>query len=85
MSYILDALRKAERDRQVSRVPTLATAHGGAELLRRLELPPVDLVPMDAPGETAYRAALQAGDTLDWRPLMRVWQQRFEQFSEPAL
>ena len=35
MSYILDALRKAERDRQVSRVPTLATAHGGAELLRR--------------------------------------------------
>jgi general secretion pathway protein B len=35
VSYILDALRKAERDRQVSRVPTLATAHGGAELLRR--------------------------------------------------
>ncbi len=35
MSYILDALRKAERDRQVSRVPTLATAHGGTELLRR--------------------------------------------------
>jgi len=54
------------------------------ELLRRLELPPVDLVPTDAPGETAYRAALQAGDTLNWRPLMRVWQQRFEQFSEPA-
>ena len=55
------------------------------ELLRRLELPPVDLVPTDAPGETAYRAALQAGDTLNWRPLTRVWQQRFEQFSEPAL
>ena len=55
------------------------------ELLRRLELPAVDLVPTDAPGETAYRAALQAGDTLNWRPLMRVWQQRFEQFSEPAL
>jgi general secretion pathway protein B len=35
VSYILDALRKAERDRQVSRVPTLATAHGGTELLRR--------------------------------------------------
>ena len=35
MSYILDALRKAERDRQVSRVPTLATAHGGAEWVRR--------------------------------------------------
>ena len=47
-----------------------------------MELPPVDLVPTDEPGETAYRAALQAGDTLDWRPLMRVWQQRFEQFME---
>jgi general secretion pathway protein B len=35
VSYILDALRKAERDRQVSRVPTLATAHGGADFLRR--------------------------------------------------
>jgi general secretion pathway protein B len=35
VSYILDALRKAERDRQVSRVPTLATAHAGAESGRR--------------------------------------------------
>ena len=34
MSYILDALRKAQRDHQVSRVPTLATAHGGADLRR---------------------------------------------------
>src|SRR5882672_2167435 len=50
------------------------------ELLRRLELPPVDLVPTDPLGETAYRAALRAGDALDWRPLMRIWQQRFEQF-----
>lgn len=55
------------------------------ELLRRLDLPPVDLVPTDAPGETAYRAALQVSDTLNWRPLMRVWQQPFEQFSESAL
>jgi general secretion pathway protein B len=31
MSYILDALRKAERDRQVSHVPTLTTMHGPAE------------------------------------------------------
>ncbi len=52
------------------------------EILRRMELPPVDLVPTDAPGETAYRAALRAGDALDWRPLMSVWQQRFEQFME---
>lgn len=34
MSYILDALRKAERDHQVSRVPTLATAHGGSDRRR---------------------------------------------------
>ena len=52
------------------------------ELLRRLELPPVDLVPTDPAGEASYRAALRAGDTLNWRPLMKVWQQRFEQFSE---
>lgn len=55
------------------------------ELLRRLELPPVDLVPSDAPGEVAYRAALRSGDTLDWAPLMRIWQQRFEQFTEPSV
>ena len=39
MSYILDALNKAERDRQVSRVPGLATAHGGAESVRRFPWP----------------------------------------------
>ena len=54
------------------------------ELLRRLALPPVDLVPTDPPGEAAYRAALRCGDTLDWRPLTRVWQQRFEQFNPPS-
>lgn len=53
------------------------------ELLRRLELPPVDLVPTTLAGETAYRVALRAGDTLNWHPLVSVWQQRFEQFSEP--
>ena len=52
------------------------------ELLRRLELPPVDLVPTDSPGDVAYRAALRAGDALDWRPLMKVWLQRFEQFTD---
>ena len=52
------------------------------ELLRRLELPPVDLVPTDPAGEVAYRAALRAGDSLDWRPLMKIWQRRFEQFGE---
>lgn len=53
------------------------------ELLRRLELPPVDLVPVDAGEQAIYRAALQAGDALNWRPLMTFWQQRFEQFSAP--
>ena len=52
------------------------------ELLRRLALPPVDLVPTDPDGEAAYRTALHAGDSLDWRPLMKSWQQRFEQFSD---
>src|SRR5262245_43382082 len=35
MSYILDALRKADRDRQVARVPTLATTHASTTSLRR--------------------------------------------------
>ena len=55
------------------------------EVLRRLELPPVDLVPTEPAGEVAYRAALRAGDSLDWRPLMKTWQRRFEQFNESAL
>lgn len=54
------------------------------ELLRRLALPPVDLVPTDPDGEAAYRAALRSGDNLDWRPLTRIWQQRFEQFNAPT-
>jgi CRISPR-associated endonuclease/helicase Cas3 len=51
------------------------------EVLRRLELPPVDLVPTDPAGEVAYRAALRADDSLDWHPLMKIRQRRFEQFS----
>jgi Type II secretion system protein B len=35
MSYILDALRKADRDRQVAQVPTLATTHASTMSLRR--------------------------------------------------
>ncbi len=50
------------------------------ELLRRLELPPVDLVPTETAGESNYFAALRAGDGNDWRPLMQVWEQRFEGF-----
>jgi len=52
------------------------------ELLHRLALPPVDLVPSGVAGEKTYRAALRAGDNLNWRPLMSIWQERFEQFHE---
>ena len=54
------------------------------ELLRRLELPPIDLVPTDASGESNYFAALRAGDVNDWRPLMKIWEQRFELFGDAA-
>jgi CRISPR-associated endonuclease/helicase Cas3 len=54
------------------------------ELLRRLELPPVDLVPTNPAAEKEYFPALHAGDQLDWRLLMQIWKQRFEQFSDPA-
>jgi CRISPR-associated endonuclease/helicase Cas3 len=51
------------------------------ELLRRLDLPPVDLVPTTPADEPTYFAALRAGDTLNWQPLAAIWQQRFERFS----
>ncbi len=52
------------------------------ELLRRLDLPPVDLAPTDDAGRSNYFAALRAGDGNDWRPLMITWEQRFERFDE---
>lgn len=54
------------------------------EMLRRLQLPPVDLVPTDEAVESDYFFALRAGDHKDWPPLMRVWEQRFEQFGDLA-
>ncbi len=50
------------------------------ELLRRLDLPPVDLVPTTLTDEPVYFAALRAGDALNWQPLTAVWRQRLEQF-----
>lgn len=45
-------------------------------LLRRLDLPAVDLVP--APRQTrSYLDALAAGDRADWGPLAEVWRERF--------
>lgn len=46
-------------------------------LLRRLNLPAVDLVPMET--ETAvYLSALAAGDHANWQPLMAIWKNRLE-------
>jgi CRISPR-associated endonuclease/helicase Cas3 len=47
-------------------------------LLRRLDLPDVDLLP-DAGGPEPYFLALRAGDQRNWQPLCDVWRQRFEQ------
>jgi hypothetical protein len=44
----------------------------------------VDLVPTDRDGEKLYFAALHAGDQNDWTLLMKVWERRFEQFSDSA-
>lgn len=48
------------------------------EVLRRLDLPPVRLVPAVQASINQYLAALQAADRNDWHPLMNVWQRRFE-------
>lgn len=46
-------------------------------LLRRLDLPDVDLAPGPQHAQS-YFEALRAGDHRDWRALMQVWRQRFE-------
>ena len=47
-----------------------------AEILRREELPPVELVPTDEAARPRYLRALQAADRLDWSPLIGLWQER---------
>jgi CRISPR-associated endonuclease/helicase Cas3 len=51
------------------------------ELLRRLDLPPVDLVPTTPADEPIYFAALRAGDALNWQPLAAIWRSRLESFA----
>lgn len=51
-------------------------------LLRRLDLPWVELLP-PAGQEAAYLEALSAADRNDWRPLMKVWRERFEHEVQP--
>lgn len=51
-------------------------------LLRRLDLPDVDLVP-DPEHPQPYFEALRAGDRRDWHPLAELWRQRFIQGARP--
>lgn len=51
------------------------------ELLLRLDLPPVDLVPTTPADEADYFASLRAGDTLNWQLLSAIWRQRLESFA----
>ncbi len=48
------------------------------EILRRLDLPPVQLAPGEEPTRSKYLSALRAADRNDWRPLIDVWRRRFE-------
>lgn len=49
-----------------------------AEILRRQELPPVELAPSSDNARKIYIQALEAADGLDWRPLTKLWQERLE-------
>jgi len=46
-------------------------------LLRRLDLPAIDLVPDQAELD-AYLTALRAADAMNWKPLMDCWRHRLE-------
>ena len=46
------------------------------ELLRRLDLPRVNLVPGSEPERALYFSALEAGDRFNWQPLMQIWASR---------
>ena len=48
-----------------------------SELLRRLDLPLVNLAPEDDAARQSYFAALEAADRLNWQPLVGIWQARF--------
>jgi len=77
MSYILDALRKAERDHHVSRVPTLATTHGDVDLRRASWIWPV------AGGVLAV-GALVAAYTLQWAPVHTIRRDPGEELKPPV-
>ncbi len=47
-----------------------------SELLRRLDLPLVNLAPEEESARTTYFSALEAADRLDWQPLIEIWKVR---------
>ena len=49
------------------------------ELLRRLNLPPVELAPSDPAAVQNYLSALRAADQRDYRPLAETWKRRLTQ------
>lgn len=53
-----------------------------SELLRRMGLPPVDIVPSDAGFRQRYLNALASADRRDWLPLQALWQERLESAGE---
>lgn len=52
------------------------------ELLRRMGLPPVDIVPSDADFRQRYLNALAAADRRDRQPLQTLWRERLERAGE---
>jgi len=48
------------------------------ELLRRLELPAVELAPASPVNRKRFLEALHAADKLDWQPLIALWKERIE-------
>lgn len=52
------------------------------ELLRRMGLPPVDIVPSDADFRQRYLSALSAADRRVWQPLQALWRERLERAGE---
>jgi len=53
------------------------------ELLRRLDLPRVELAPPTEAGRTQYFAALEAADRRDLRPLVAIWRERLTDAETP--
>lgn len=49
-----------------------------SELLRRLDLPEVDLAPAEDEAKAVYFSALEAADIRDWNALVDIWRARLD-------